>query len=118
MLPATLFAGGFRGNAPDARSIPTHGKCEREEDGEGSCDKGAGEEDTVTGVVLEDKEAKGAPVKWNWHDSVKVQGAEAVRQEKVRMLALEGVRFGSDGKLEGGVGAVWRFSNAGADEAT
>ena len=81
MLPATLFAGGFRGNAPV---------------------KSTGEDE------LEGGEEK---IAWNWHDSVKVQGAAAVRHEKVRMLALEGVKFGEDGKLVGGMGAVWKFED-------
>ncbi|KZV73634.1 hypothetical protein PENSPDRAFT_648789 [Peniophora sp. CONT] len=86
VLPATLFAGGFRGNAPDpgSKSVTSGEKAEA--------------------------------VEWNWHDSVKVQGAEAVRNEKVRMLALEGVRFGADGKLVGGVGSLWRFEEEEGDD--
>lgn len=52
-------------------------------------------------------------VQWNWHDSLRVQGAEAVRNEKVRMLALEGVRFGKGGRLEGAEGVLWKFDDLG-----
>ncbi|VDB95405.1 unnamed protein product [Peniophora sp. CBMAI 1063] len=94
VLPATLFAGGFRGNAPVHPSQKLNSKKSAREDGEG-----------------EDNDVQVEEIKWNWHDSVKVEGAEAVRREKVRMLALEGVRFGGDGKLVGGVGAVWKFED-------
>jgi methylated-DNA-[protein]-cysteine S-methyltransferase len=55
------------------------------------------------------------PVRWNWQESVKVQGAAAVQGEKVRMLALEGVGFSADGRAVDG-GCVWGFRDGDGDE--
>ena len=84
VLPATLFAGGFRGNPPATSKGNGEGeKCEG--NGEGEKGEGNGEGEGEKGEGNEGEKG-GEEIKWNWHDSVKVQGADAVRREKVRML--------------------------------
>ncbi|KAI0059320.1 DNA binding methylated-DNA--cysteine S-methyltransferase [Artomyces pyxidatus] len=44
----------------------------------------------------------------NWHESFKGKGSGVIQREKIRMLAMEGVMFSNDGKLQGGEGFLWR----------